>query len=192
VRSIALDTSSRTSVALLQVLCARRFMIKPVFEPHGPDLGSMLSHCDAALIIGDGALFLEPGLGTPPVGTMWHGAIVEKIDLGDAWTKMTNLPFVYAFWAGRDGALSAEDVQLLQDARDAGVRHTEDIACEYVRDQPERRAVAVSYLRDNIQYRLGNDERAGLELFYRYAAEEGIVASAGRLRFFEGPSSSAL
>jgi chorismate dehydratase len=57
VRSIALDTSSRTSVALVSVLCARRFKIKPRLESRGPDLDDMLARCDAALIIGDTALF---------------------------------------------------------------------------------------------------------------------------------------
>ena len=57
VSSIAMDTSSRTSVALTRVLCARQFKINPRFESRGPDLADMLAHCDAALIIGDKALF---------------------------------------------------------------------------------------------------------------------------------------
>ena len=61
VRSIAMDTSSRTSVALTRVLCARLFEIEPRFEPRGPDLDDMLRHCDAALLIGDNALFLDAG-----------------------------------------------------------------------------------------------------------------------------------
>src|SRR5262245_54339596 len=53
VRSIAMDTSSRTSVALVRVLCSRHFGIEPRIEPFAPNLEVMLSHCDAALIIGD-------------------------------------------------------------------------------------------------------------------------------------------
>ena len=60
VRSIAMDTSSRTSVALARVLCARLFNIHPVVEGRSPDLQDMLTRCDAALIIGDSALFLDP------------------------------------------------------------------------------------------------------------------------------------
>jgi chorismate dehydratase len=59
VQSIALDTSSRTSVALVSVLCARLFKIQPALEGHGPDPSVMLEHCDAALIIGDNALLLD-------------------------------------------------------------------------------------------------------------------------------------
>ena len=174
VRSIAMDTSSRTSVALTRVLCARLFGIEPAIEMHGPDLDAMLRRCDAALLIGDNALLADAG----SAGT------VDKIDLGDAWTTMTGLPFVYAFWAGPAGVLTASDVRALQQARDAGVERPAEIARRYFGDTPGREAVGERYLRDNIKYYLGREEQAGLELFYRYAAEVGIVPSAGELRFY--------
>src|SRR4029079_16505073 len=105
VRSLALDTSSRTSVALARILCARRWACDPALIPHPPDLPSMLAAADAAVLIGDPALFAEP-----------VSPIVEKIDLGAAWTEMTGLPFVWAFWAGRAGAVDAEGVALLHSA----------------------------------------------------------------------------
>lgn len=82
IRSIALDSSSRTAAALLRILCAQRFGIEPEFVTMRPDLPAMLDRCDAALLIGGAALFVE------------HGAI-DKIDLGEAWTAMTGLPFVW-------------------------------------------------------------------------------------------------
>lgn len=170
VRSIALDTSSRTSVALTRVLCARAWGIDPRFEPIGPDLGTMLERCDAALIIGDAALFLD------------HAAI-EKIDLGETWTRTTGLPFVYAFWAGRPGILTVDDLRALQEARDAGVADPEGVARAYLGDGP-RQAIGAKYLRDNIKYALGDPERAGLEAFYRYAAELGLVPQPDGLRFY--------
>jgi predicted solute-binding protein len=174
VRSIAMDTSSRTSVALTQVLCARAFGIAPALEHSDPDLEAMLTRCDAALIIGDSALLLDPASAGPDR--------LEKIDLGDAWTKLTGLPFVYAFWAGRAGALSADDVRALQEARDAGVSRLEQVAGEYF-DDPTLQGIGVRYLRDNIRYVFGEAERAGLEAFYRYAAELGLVGP-GTLRFY--------
>ena len=108
----------------------------------------------------------------------------ERIDLGEAWTKWTGLPFVYAFWAGRSGSLKAADVEALQQARDAGVLSPDEIAREYFPGAPAHQAMGARYLRDNIKYSLGDEERAGLELFYRYAAEIGDVASAGALQFF--------
>ena len=55
IRHIALDTSSRTSVALIQVLCRHHFRIEPAFVPHGPDLAAMTRDFDAGLLIGDPA-----------------------------------------------------------------------------------------------------------------------------------------
>lgn len=180
VRSLGLDTSSRTSVALTRVLSARVFRIQPDLRALGPDLASMLAACDAALLIGDKALLLEGGrmvIGGREVE-------VEKIDLGELWLRETGLPFVFAFWAGRAGAVSAVDVEALQRARDAAVLQPETVSAEYFRDQPQLRALGTRYLRDNIRYHLGADELAGLELFYRYAAEAGVVAAAEPLRFF--------
>ncbi len=173
VRSIAMDTSSRTSVALVRVLCERLYKIAPAIEARGPDLAEMLTRSDAALIIGDNALFLDEKQ-------------VEKIDLGEVWTTMTGLPFVYAFWAGRPDALSAADVLELQRARDEGVTRPADLARAYLPDRSDRHEVATRYLRDNIKYHLGDEERAGLELFYRYAAEAGVVEHEAPLRFY-GP-----
>lgn len=186
VTSIAMDTSSRTSLALTRVLCARHFNIQPTFEPHSPDLADMLSRCDAALIIGDHALF-QPPVFSPqsPVTSHQSPVPVEKVDLGEVWTRMTGLPFVYAFWAGRPGALTADDVAALQRARDEGVTMPERLAREFLEDQTaERQAIGGRYLRHNIKYHLGEDERAALEAFYRYAAEAGVVPAAKAPTFF--------
>ena len=173
VRSIALDTSSRTSVALVRVLCAREFKIRPMLYSSGPRLDDMLAKADAGLLIGDTALFIDSTAGTS----------LDKIDLGEVWTHMTGLPFVYAFWAGRPDALTQEDVAALQRARDEGVGHVAEIAAWCFRD-PRQQAIGARYLRDNIKYDLGDDERAGLELFYRYAAEAGVVKATQPLRFY--------
>jgi chorismate dehydratase len=171
VASIALDTSSRTSVALTRVLCAHAFEIEPSLVPSSPDLSAMLARYDAALLIGDNALFTD------------GGNDVEKIDLGETWTNLTGLPFVYAFWAGRADALTAVDVGCLQDARDKGTSQPEQVAEAYFSD-PARRAIGARYLRDNIKYDLGDEELRGLELFYRYASELELVRDPGELQFY--------
>jgi len=190
VRSIALDTSSRTSVALVSVLCARRFRIRPSLESRGPDLTDMLGHCDAALLIGDNALLLDHESFPLPLGTSAQPLApspqprLEKIDLGEAWTTLTGLPFVWAFWAGRPDALNDDDVRALGRARDAGVTCSDAIAREYFPGSPAHQAIGAAYLRDNIKYHLGDDERAALELFYRYAVEAGVVEQENALRFY--------
>jgi chorismate dehydratase len=174
IRTIAMDTSSRTSVALATVLLRRAFGVTPVAMPMAPDLDAMLGRADAALIIGDVALFLDPP------------APIRKIDLGELWTRETGLPFVYAVWAGWPGAITAEDVRLLQQARDRGVAGSDDVARAYYPDDPDRQAVASRYLRDNIRYGLGDEELDGLRTFYRYAAELGLASFDGTLSFFSG------
>jgi chorismate dehydratase len=183
IRSIALDISSRTSVALVRVLCARLFRIQPAFQMRPPDLDGMLADSDAALIIGDEALLVEWRRGAADVSRE-SGVIEARVDLGEAWTAMTGLPFVYAFWAGRPGSLTGADVDVLQQARDEGVRRSGEIAREYFAEHPEHQAAGARYLRDNISYDLGDEERAGLQLFHRYAAELGLVEPGGGLRFY--------
>ena len=173
VRRIALDTSSHTSVALLKVLCHHRFGINPEFVPHGPQLEAMTRDHDAGLLIGDPALDAD------------HAALgLSKIDLGEAWTTMTGLPFVYAAWTGRAGAVSAEDVRALQAAQAEGAGATEAIAAEYGRGDAAATARAAVYLRDNVTYGVGPEEAAGLQLFLDYAAELGVAPRRRRLEFF--------
>ncbi len=160
VASIALDSSSRTSAALLRVLCARWFGISPAFTTMPPDIEAMLAACDAALVIGDAALFAdEAKLGA------------EKIDLGEHWMGMTGLPFVYAFWAGRPGAAGPDDLAALARARDRGVAASEAVAARYFPGDPARIRRGADYLRRNVKYALGEREAAGLEMFFSLAAE---------------------
>jgi chorismate dehydratase len=173
VKTLALDVSSRTSVALTRVLCAKRWGIAPSFVPADPDLKAMLGRADAALVIGDPALRIDPSR---------HGA--TKIDLGLEWKALTGLPFVYAMWTGRSGAASAEQCRALQAARDAGVAHIPEIARDAAQGDPSRGAQALRYLRDNLKYGLGEREAQGLRRFHELAAEIGLVPSLQPLRFY--------
>ena len=167
----AADTSSRTSNALLRILCFEAFGIAPEFVPMAPDARAMLERCDAALIIGDPALFLDH-----------QAAGLLKVDLGERWTTMTGLPFVWAFWAGRGGSLSAEALGALTEARDAGVAASDAIAAAYC--APDRVPLGRTYLRENIQYTLGEEEEAGLRRYYELAARHGLVGGTRPLAFF--------
>lgn len=173
VRTIALDTSSRTSVALTRVMTAKYFDIAPRFIEKGPDLETMVRHTDAALLIGDPALFADH----VPLG-------LDKIDLGQAWKDFTGLPFVYACWTGHRGALTREDVGLLQHARAEGAATPEIVSARYYPDDPAKAAIGAAYLRGNIQFRMGEREQAGLERFFALAAEVGVVDRAQPLRWY--------
>jgi chorismate dehydratase len=170
IRTIAADTSSRTSNALLRILCVERFGIDPELVPMAPDAVEMLRRCDAALIIGDPALYLDADSET------------QKIDLGEAWTSMTGLPFVWAFWAGRSGTLSQEVLSALTAARDAGVAASDRIAEDYC--GAARAELGRAYLRDNIRYGLGEREQAGLRRFYELADDHELVEAMRPITFF--------
>src|SRR5262245_21179840 len=136
-RCTAVDTSSRTSTGLMGLLCLEAFGIDPDFVPMPPSIDQMLSRCDAALVIGDPALYLD------------HEARgLAKIDLGEQWLRLTDLPFVWAFWAGRPDAMSPEGVEALTAARDAGIAASDSIADSYC--GPGRSALGRAYLRENI------------------------------------------
>ena len=174
VRTLALDTSSRTSVALTRVLCARRLDVAPVFVPRPPDPAAMLAAADAALVIGDPALFADArALGA------------EKIDLGAAWTAMTGLPFVWAFWAGRPGAATPGVVSLLQQTAVEGMARTDAIADAYCAGDPARQIVARRYLRENLRFQLDDRALDGLRTFYREAAAAGAAPAGAPPAFFD-------
>ncbi len=173
IRTIALDTSSRTSVALIRVLCANRFEIDPAFLDMAPDPRIMLARCDGALVIGDAALLFDH-----------EQAGVLKTDLGAEWTGWTGLPFVYACWFGRSGALMPGDADALRAARDGGVGALEEVARMHFDGDARKAAVGARYLRDNIQYGLDEPQLAGLSRFYRESWRLGLSPAFHEPRFF--------
>lgn len=172
--TLALDISSRTSVALTRILCAKRWHIAPKLAPAEPDLRAMLSRADAALIIGDPALSIDP-----------DASGVIKIDLGTEWRALTGLPFVYAMWSGREGVVAPEHVALLTAARDDGVSSVATIARAASCGNVERERQLLRYLGDNLKYGLGEAEITGLRRFHELATELGLAPGLRPLRFFE-------
>jgi chorismate dehydratase len=169
VRRVALDTSSRTSVALLKILLRERLGRDPEYVSMGPSLDSMLAVADAGLLIGDPALYCPSDL--------------PRLDLGEEWTRTTGLPFVYAFWAGRPGVVSAAEVARLQESLRDGLAALGAIAAGYNGDEPGRAAVNESYLRGNIVFTFGVEEEAGLREFYRRAHALSLIPGIPELRF---------
>jgi chorismate dehydratase len=173
-RTIALDTSSRTSAALTRILCAKHFGIAPAFVSAPPDLRAMLALADAALLIGDPALHAD----TAALG-------LQKTDLGAAWHALTGLPFVYAMWTGRAGAVGSDHVTALNEARDAGRRAVDAIADAHGAGDGARTGRARRYLRDILRFGLGDAECAGLRRFHELAVELSLAPGPRTLRFYE-------
>lgn len=168
IRTIALDSSSRASAALLQILCARHFHISPSFVEMPPDLPAMMQSADAALLIGD------PALDAP-----WRTLGLEMVDLGQAWWEMTGLPFVFAVWAARPGVISPEHAERLRVVRDSGRSAIGRIVEAHAAGDVDRRARALHYLSEHIRYDLDEDARAGLARYLDLSIELGLVSAAG-------------
>jgi chorismate dehydratase len=169
VRRVALDSSSRTSVALVKILLRERLGRDPEYVAMAPGVRPMLAAADAALVIGDPALFFEGDL--------------RRMDLGAEWQRLTGLPFVFAFWAGRRGAVTPADVRRLQAALGAGLGAIPAIASSYNGYGAGHASTSEAYLRSNIVFRLGEDELAGLSEFYRRSEALGLIPKAPELRF---------
>jgi chorismate dehydratase len=161
IRTLATDSSSRTSVQLARVILARKYGVRPVFVSKAPELAAMLETADAALLIGDPALRLDPEVLPYRV---W--------DLGAEWMDLTGLPMVFAVWAGRPGVITPAVTQAFHDSFQYGRAHMDDI----VRMESPARRFAPEfvrrYLTANILHELGEAEREGMRLFLKLAAAE--------------------
>ena len=99
IRTLAVDSSSRSSVMLARIILSEVYGATPDLISMPPEFGSMLDVADAALIIGDPALRLDS------VALREQGFHVA--DLGEEWWKLTGLPMVFAVWAGRPTTLAS-------------------------------------------------------------------------------------
>jgi chorismate dehydratase len=177
ISSIALDTSSMTSVALTKVLFERWLGRGRTFAPMAPDVEAMLREHDACLVIGDTALRVDRSK-------------YITFDLAEEWIRFTGKPFVFAFWAVRRAALASSTLDLpaiFQASRDHGLKPESltHIAREWQPRIGISEAEIQRYLTESIHYRLDPGCIEGLQLFYRYAQECGALPSAPPLHFVE-------
>jgi len=168
-KSIALDASSRTSVALLEIILRDAYKVRPKNGVLSPNLETMLREHDGALLIGDPAL--EARAKTDELG-------VHILDLGAAWTKLTGLPFVYAAWVSRrdlNENMKQDLSEILSQARDEGIRKIDEIARENPTQVRIDEAEIRDYLSGAIEYFLTEEHRAGMEEFRRRCEVHELV-----------------
>lgn len=170
--TVAMDNSSRTSVALTTILL-RKFYGRD-FEAIAcdPDPPRMLERADAALVIGDPALTFGSNARVPFV-----------YDLASEWRRFTGLPFVFALWAGRAGAGLAELAPDFAASLAYGLAHLDEIAAEYAPGLHMPPGDVKVYLTRNIDYTLDEENLKGLRLFFDLARKLGLIAAEKSLRF---------
>jgi chorismate dehydratase len=185
IRSVALDTSSLTSVALTKVLFAKWWGPGRIFTSMPPDIEKMMAGHDAGLVIGDPALKVDRSR-------------YLTYDLAEEWIRLTGKPFVFAFWAVRLAALAnapaAVDLAaIFQESRDHGLQPAslDQIAEEWSPRLGLSQAGIRAYLTENIYYDFDPACLDGLQLFYRYASECGVLPVAPSLRFLDVAKTAA-
>jgi len=159
IRTLAADSSSRTSVNLARIILAKKYGVDPEVTTQRPDLDAMLAHQDAALIIGDPALRIDPEQLPYP-----------SLDLGGEWTAMTGLPFVFAVWAARPDSPTHAPAPFLESLR-YGRAHLSEIVAQYHEKIGISSELAQAYLTRHIVFDLGEREYAGLSLFLKHVEE---------------------
>ena len=186
IRTVALDTSSMTSLALTKILFEKWLGGGRTFASMAPDIDHMLAGHDAGLLIGDPALKIDR--------SRYH-----TLDLAEEWIRHTGKPFVFAFWAVRKDALretapSLELPAVFQQSRDHGLEASSlnQIAREWAPRLDISEGEVWSYLTQHIHYQLDSGCLEGLQLFYRYATEIGALAAAPELQFVDATKEVAL
>lgn len=178
VRSVSLDTSSRTSVVLTKVIFREFLGFEPDWTSAAPDLDSMLSDSDAALLIGDPALILSAP------AALSTGDIAPRhrvFDLAQLWHDHTGFGFVFAMWMTRHERVDIDFAA----ARDEGLAHLDEIVANYETDIRLGPGEMRNYLSENISYSIEESMGAGMELYFELAARHGLIEKNKPLRMAE-------
>jgi predicted solute-binding protein len=199
VKRLALDTNSRSSVALTRLLCKGFWGISPEFIDAAPDPAAMLANADAALLIGDPALRIRlkvdalaaktPGAkegccgGDPSEQPVPGVDTLFVYDVAEQWREMTGKPCVLAIWAGRRELITPDVVADFLASKEYGLSHIGQIAegAALKLDLPPRHLE--SYLRESINFSLDAANLEGLELYFRECAAAGLIPRARPIEF---------
>jgi chorismate dehydratase len=204
VRRIALDRSSRSTQALVRILCAKRWHITPEFFEADPNLPAMLREADAALLIGDPALRLalaeEASAKRDAAGELLFPAELAGCassplflyDMVEKWRALTGFPAVLAVWAAKPDSVTPEVVRDFQDSLVFGRQHLAEIAAEASGELNLPADKIARYLSENIDYTLDGENLRGLQRYYDLAAELGLIPQARPLQIVSFQASAEL
>ena len=163
IRTVAVDSGSRTSVRLTRIILQERFGVTAETLEMAPVLEPMLAQADAALLIGDAALRVDPN--TMP----YH-----CLDLGTEWLSLTGLPMVFALWAGRPELVRRWDGEALarsfSGSLDFGLAHLDEIVTGEAASRSLEPSLVREYLAHRIVFRIGPREQAGLAEFQKLSS----------------------
>lgn len=172
IRQVALDDSSRTSVALVKIIFREFLGFEPEWITVPPDLKSMLRRADAALIIGDPAMKISRDQ-------------FRVFDLAALWHEFTGLGFVFAMWMWRNE--NAEEVRTIDfaAARDEGLAQLDDIAESYANQIGLAQIEIKRYLTDNVVFSVDNEMAKGLMLYFELAHKYLLIGDPKPIKFIK-------
>lgn len=184
-KRVLVSKSSMTSVALLELLFANVWHVRPEFVPGDAELSDVARFGDephdARLVIGDAALKLFETTGN---GGPFSELYPVRADLGQEWKLWTGLPFVFAVWVAQRTSPRAEVLrvhQALLASRDWGLAHLDELAEQAARATGVARDVCTVYL-SGLDYQLSRLHQRGLTEFFRKLVAAGRVPD-GSLAF---------
>jgi predicted solute-binding protein len=168
IRTLATDSGSRTSVMLARIILTEKFGCDPKLVSHTPDLPTMLGLADAALLIGDAALRVDPA--TLPL---------ETLDLGEQWTNLTGLPMVFAVWAGHQQHIREPYGQALNDSCRYGLSRIEEIVAQEAHARGFPAPLVREYLTRYIRFEFSKPHYTAIDTYLKRAAalESTLVVS---------------
>lgn len=175
VRQLVVDADSHTSVVLASVIWAEMFgqtlELVPNPLPSAPE--------DAAvLMIGDKVVTHAPK------------DYPYQVDLGEAWRRLTGLPFVFAVWAARADEPRKDSAQLgaaLLRARQRSAGRIGEIAQKAGPEHGWPAELAQKYLTQHIRYEFGPTQRRGMEEFFRLAHKHGLIDCPADIEYIDLP-----
>ena len=176
IKTLSLDEGSRTSCALTRIFLDRQFDTRPDCQLLSINEDWQATSTDAVLIIGDRAMKTD----APEFPHVW--------DLGEAWNAMTGDPFVFAVWAARPESDFIRLNSVLSNARDRGLNELKKIAADQAPHYGLSDDECLNYLRENLHFNLGANEKAGMEKYFQYAAELSLISNSQRLQFHQTTS----
>jgi chorismate dehydratase len=173
-RSVAADTASRTTLAHARILLRHWNNPEVPFLPAAADLDAMLARADAAVLIGDPALMALEERANRFERT---GELLVYHDLAQEWHMLTGLPFVSAVWSttGSGGPLIESIAQDLIQSRIHGLENIDAVVSEWSSRIPIPEATIRTYLTTNIHYTLDEECIEAMRVFFRMAAETGVL-----------------
>jgi chorismate dehydratase len=166
VKTVALDASSRTSVALTKIIFREFIGHEPEWRTADPNADQMLADADCALIIGDPALRLA-------------NSNYRVFDLAALWNQFTDLGFVFAMWMSRQERSPID----FASGRNEGLAHVDEIISNYASEIDLPRDEMREYLTENIFYTVDEKMRQGMELYFELANKHNLITENKPLRF---------